>query len=76
MYSMQDLCEQFNLSRHTIKKYIWLGVLPKAQGKGPYAHYTDEHVRLLRRIRAEVHDRPCLADLAERRLYESGQARA
>ena len=76
MYSMQDLCELFNLSRHTIRKYIWLGVIPHAVGMGPHAHYTDEHVRLLRRIRNEVHDRTQLADLAERRLYESGQARA
>lgn len=71
MYSIRDLCEQFGLSRHTIHNYIRIGVLPGARLHGRYSYYTDEHVRLLKRIRAEVHDRARLSDLAERRLYES-----
>lgn len=73
MYSIQDLCDQFNLSRWAIKKYIRMGVLPKAKGRGPTTYYTDEHVRLLRRVRSEIQDRTRLADLAERRLYETSQ---
>lgn len=73
MYSIHDLCEQFNVSRYTINNYIRIGVLPGAKLHGRYSYYTDEHVRLLKRIRAEVHDRTRLADLAERRLYETSQ---
>ena len=76
MYSMQDLCEQFSLSRHAVYKYIKIGALPRPKGHGITSYYTDEHVRLLRRIRDEVHDRSRLTDLAERRMYESGQQRA
>lgn len=72
MYTIHDLTSMFGLSRRAIYYYIERGVLPRPQGRrrGPGAYYTDEHVRILRTVRKEVHDRVTLADLAERRLME------
>lgn len=77
MYTIHDLTSMFGLSRRAIYYYIERGVLPRPQGRrrGPGAYYTDEHVRILRLVRREVHDRVTLADLAERRLIQE-QSRA
>lgn len=72
MYSVDELAAMFGLRRRTIRYYVERRVLPPPKGgRGPAAHYTDEHVRLLRAVRSDVHDRVTLADLAERRLIGS-----
>lgn len=73
MYSVDELAAMFGLSRRTIRYYVTQRVLPPPKGgRGPSAYYTDEHVRVLRVVRKDVHDRVTLADLAERRLTGSG----
>lgn len=74
MYSIHELAAMFNLPRRTIRYYVERGVLPRPAGtvgaNRRWAYYTDEHVRILRLVRREVHDRVTLADLAERRLIQ------
>lgn len=67
MYTIDQLTSEFNISRHTIYGYRKAGVLPPPVGGRRYAHYTDQHIRIIRAIRKCVHDdRITLADLAER----------
>lgn len=73
MYSVDELAAMFGLTRRTIRYYVARRVLPPPKGgRGANARYDDEHVRLLRVVRADVHDRVTLADLAERRLTGGG----
>ena len=65
IYRMADLNE-IGFSRDVIRKYIKLGVLPHAHGRGPHAYYTDEHLNRLKAIRKEREGRATLADFAER----------
>ena len=67
MYSIDELCSEFGISRHTVHGYVKAKVLPPPLGGRRYAYYTDTHVRIIRAIRKTVHDgRVTLADLAER----------
>jgi DNA-binding transcriptional MerR regulator len=76
LYSIDQLCAEFNISRHTIYGYRKKGVLPPPVGGRRFALYTDDHVRIIRAIRKLVHDdRTTLADLAER-LHGSVQSAA
>ena len=67
MYTIEQVCSEFNISKHTVYGYRKAGVLPPPVGGRRFARYTDEHLRIIRAIRAVVHDgRVTLADLAER----------
>lgn len=69
MYSVEELAAMFGIAPRTVRYYVTRKVLPPPQGgRGRLAFYTDEHVRLLRLVRRDIHDRVTLADLAERRL--------
>jgi DNA-binding transcriptional MerR regulator len=73
VYTINQLCSEFNVSRHTIYGWRKKGVLPAPIGGRRFALYTDDHVRIIRAIRKIVHDdRVTLADLAER-LHGSNQ---
>lgn len=45
-----QLAERFGLSRHTISKYVQMGVLPPPNGTGRYASYDNRHVERLEAI--------------------------
>jgi DNA-binding transcriptional MerR regulator len=67
VYSIDSLCSEFGISRHTFYGYRKKGLLPPPIGGRRFATYTDDHYRILRAIRVVVHDgRVTLADLAER----------
>ncbi len=64
---IDELCDLFGLKRSTIHWYRHLRVLSPPVGHGRWARYTDTHVRQLRLIRDQVHDRRVtLRDMAER----------
>lgn len=73
MYTIDDLAAAFGIKRSLIHSYVKRGVLPRPAGarRGPGAYYTDEHYRILRTVRKEIHDRVTMADLAERRRIEA-----
>lgn len=50
-YTMDDLCQKFSISKHTIYNYISLGAISPPAGGRRYAHYTDDHIRELEDIR-------------------------
>ena len=53
-------------SRDMIRDMIKAGVLPRANGRGPYAYYTDLHLRILREVRqAKDSRRTIYADVRE-----------
>lgn len=51
-------------TRREIYRYVYLGVLPHALGAGRSAHYTDQHIKILRDIKAARDERRTLADIA------------
>jgi DNA-binding transcriptional MerR regulator len=46
-YTINDLVEQSGLAPRTIRKYIALGVIPRPDGNGGGALYTDHHLELV-----------------------------
>lgn len=67
MYTAEQLCAEFNISRWTLYDWRKKGVLPPPLGGRRYALYTDDHYRIIRAIRKVVHDdRVTIGDLAER----------
>ena len=67
MYTIDQLCSEFGISRHTVYGYRKAGILPPPKGGRRYAYWTDQHFRIIRAVRASVHDgRVTLADMAER----------
>jgi excisionase family DNA binding protein len=67
VYSIEEVCAEFGISRHTVYNWVKKGVLPHPEGGRRYAYYTDQHMKIIRAIKTLVHDRRVtLADLAER----------
>ncbi len=67
MYSIDQICAEFNISRHTLYGLRKKGVLPPPQGGRRFATYTDEHIRIIRAYRKIVHDdRVTASEFAER----------
>lgn len=52
-------------TRDAIRKYIKIGVLPHAHGRGASAYYTDNHVRILREIRRSRDEQRTLSDIRD-----------
>lgn len=63
-YTIEALVAE-GFSRHMIRKYVTWGVLPRAIGRGPSAHYTGIHIAILREIRRAKDDRRTAIDLAD-----------
>lgn len=67
MYTIDEVTSEFGISRWAVYNWRKKGVLPPPVGGRRFAQYTDEHLRIIRAIRREVHDsRVTLKDLAER----------
>jgi len=75
IYRLDDLT-QVGFSRTQIRRFIHLGVLPHAHGRGPHAYYTDEHLDRLKVIARERDQRCTLADFAERFARRAPRPRA
>lgn len=52
-------------SRYAIRKYVRLGILPHAIGRGPSAYYTAVHLDVLREIRRARDENRSLADIRD-----------
>lgn len=67
MYSIDEICSEFSISRHAVYRWRKMGLLPPPIGGRRFAQYTETHMRIIRAIRKVVHDdRVTLKDLAER----------
>jgi len=64
-YSIAQLSEDTGFSKRMIRWYVSAGILPPANGRGPTAFYTDEHLRRLRAIQRERENRRTAADWRE-----------
>lgn len=51
--------------RRRVYYYVCRGILPRAHGRGVYAYYSDEHVRILNEIREAQDQRRTLSDIRE-----------
>lgn len=64
VYSIQALMAE-GFSKRTIYYYTHTRVLPPALGSGPTAHYTDQHISILRAIKERRDAAIRLDDLAD-----------
>lgn len=65
-WTINDLVNEFGVSRATIHRYVTKGLLPRPNGYGRGATYSNLHVNRLLEIRRELDRRVTLRDLMER----------
>lgn len=56
-FTLQALCEEFDVTPRTVRYYVARGILPPAEGSGPGAHYGAvfaDRLRLVLRLRHEM----------------------
>lgn len=65
-WTIDELVNEFGISRATIHRYVGKGLLPRPDGYGRGATYNNLHVNRLSEIRRELDRRITLRDLADR----------
>ena len=65
IYTLEDLMRE-GFSLRTIRYYRYRRLIPPAIGRGVDAHYSYEHIKRLREIKAAKDQRATLRDLNER----------
>lgn len=68
-YDLPELATRSGVSIRTVRYYIQQGLLPSPEARGPGAHYTEEHLDRLLRIKRLQRDHLPLAEI--RRLLDS-----
>lgn len=63
-YSIDALIAE-GFSQRTIRYYTNIGILPKANGRGPTAYYGQEHLEILRKIRQSRDEQRTLSEIRE-----------
>lgn len=56
-FTLQALCDEFDVTPRTVRYYVARGILPPAEGSGPGAHYGAvfaDRLRLVLRLRHEM----------------------
>ncbi len=71
-YDLPELATRSGVSIRTVRYYIQQGLLPSPETRGPGAHYTEEHLDRLLRIKRLQRDHLPLAEI--RRILESSAA--
>ena len=70
IYTIEDLVAITGVRRRTIRAWVQKGVIPPAAAHGrPGPHWSEEHVRAIRRVLKVREEQVTLADLAERFGY-------
>jgi DNA-binding transcriptional MerR regulator len=66
VYTIRELSEMTGVSVRSIRKYIQLGLLPRATGRTSSARYGNQHVLRLRAITQAQERNVTLRDLKDR----------
>ena len=75
IYSWQELSTITGVSRRTIRKWVELGVIPPSGVKGGIGpHWSEEHIRAIRRVQKIKEQQVTLLDLADRFGYREDRA--
>lgn len=64
--TLQELSDRADVTPRTVRYYIAQGLLPPAEGAGPGASYTDEHLRRLQAIKVFQAQYLPLAEIRQR----------
>ena len=73
-YTVGELAEAGGVSRRTVRFYVQRGLLPPPEGLGRGAHYTEDHLAALLRIKAWQEQGAALDAIAAR-LAAAGRER-